>query len=253
MGGFGATATDIACTVYGTIFNKTVPVSKPAVAEMTKLLENIYRCVNIALVNELKLLCMRMDINIFDVIAAASTKPFGFQPFYPGPGIGGHCIPLDPFYLSWKAKEYDFRTRFIELAGEINLSMPYHVVSTTMEALNKQKKALNGSKVLVLGVSYKKDIDDLRESPSLTVIELLQKEGAEVSYNDPFFEFVGRGRKYDLQMKNTPLDNLGQYAAVLIVTDHSDYDYAKIVREANLVIDTRNATKGIEAENIVRC
>lgn len=253
VGGFGPTATDIACTVYGTIFNKTVPVAKPAVAEMTKLLENIYRCVNIALVNELKLLCMRMDINIFDVIAAASTKPFGFQPFYPGPGIGGHCIPLDPFYLSWKAKEYDFHTRFIELAGEINLSMPYHVVSTTMEALNKRKKTLNGSKVLVLGVSYKKDIDDLRESPSLTVIELLQKEGAEVFYNDPFFEFVGRGRKYDLQMKNTPLDNLAQYEAVLIVTDHSDYDYAKIVREANVVIDTRNATKGIEADNIVRC
>jgi UDP-N-acetyl-D-glucosamine dehydrogenase len=196
---------------------------------------------------------MRMDINIWDVIAAASTKPFGFQPFYPGPGIGGHCIPLDPFYLSWKAKEYDFRTRFIELAGEINLSMPYHVVSTTLEALNKQKKTLNGSKVLVLGVSYKKDIDDLRESPSLTVIELLQKEGAEVFYNDPYFEYVGRGRKYDLQMHNTPLENLAQYAAVLIVTDHSDYDYAKIVREANLVVDTRNATKGIEAENIVRC
>jgi UDP-N-acetyl-D-glucosamine dehydrogenase len=209
--------------------------------------------VNIALVNELKLLCMRMDINIWDVIAAASTKPFGFQPFYPGPGIGGHCIPLDPFYLSWKAKEYDFRTRFIELAGEINLNMPYHVVSTTLEALNKQKKTLNGSKVLVLGVSYKKDIDDLRESPSLTVIELLQKEGAEVFYNDPYFEYVGRGRKYDLQMHNTPLDNLAQYAAVLIVTDHSDYDYAKIVRESSLVVDTRNATKGIEAENIVRC
>jgi len=253
VGGFGETATGIATTVYGTIFNKTVPVSTPAVAEMTKLLENIYRCVNIALVNELKLLCMRMGINIWDVIAAASTKPFGFQPFYPGPGIGGHCIPLDPFYLSWKAKEFDFHTRFIELAGEINLSMPYHVVSTTMEALNKHKKALNGSKVLVLGVSYKKDIDDLRESPSLTVIELLQKEGAEVFYNDPYFEFVGRGRKYDLQMHNTPLENLPQYDAVLIVTDHSDYDYAKIVREAKLVIDTRNATKGIEAENIVRC
>jgi UDP-N-acetyl-D-glucosamine dehydrogenase len=196
---------------------------------------------------------MRMGINIWDVIAAASTKPFGFQPFYPGPGIGGHCIPLDPFYLSWKAKEYDFRTRFIELAGEINLSMPYHVVSTTLEALNKRKKTLNGAKVLVLGVSYKKDIDDLRESPSLTVIELLQKEGAEVFYNDPFFEFVGRGRKYDLQMHNTPLENLAQYDAVLIVTDHSDYDYPKIVRESQLVVDTRNATKGIEAENIVRC
>lgn len=253
VGGFGQTATEIGALIYGAIFNRIVKVSKPAVAEMTKLLENIYRCVNIALVNELKLLCMRMDINIWDVISAASTKPFGFQPFYPGPGIGGHCIPLDPFYLSWKAKEYDFHTRFIELAGEINLRMPYHVVSTTLEALNKQKKPLSGSKILVLGVSYKKDIDDLRESPSLAIIELLHKEGAEVCYNDPFFDFVGRGRRYDLQMHNTPLENLKQYAAVIVVTDHSGYDYAKIVQESNLVVDTRNATKGIESDNIVRC
>lgn len=253
IGGVGKTATDLASAIYGTIFNRTVPVSAPEVAEMTKLLENIYRCVNIALVNELKLLCIRMGINIWEVIQAASTKPFGFHPFYPGPGIGGHCIPLDPFYLSWKAKEYDFHTRFIELAGEINLSMPYHVINFTAEALNKQKKSLNGAKVLVLGVSYKKDIDDLRESPSLTVIELLQQRGAQVFYNDPYFAFVGRGRKYDLQMTNTPLTDLGQYDAVVIVTDHSDYDYGGIVREAKLVIDTRNATKGIEGSNIVRC
>ena len=253
VGGVGRVATQLGCALYGTIFNRTVPVSAPAIAEMTKLLENIYRCVNIALVNELKLLCLRMGMDIFEVIEAAKTKPFGFHPFYPGPGIGGHCIPLDPFYLSWKAKEYDFHTRFIELAGEVNLSMPYHVVSATMEALNKRKKALNGSRVLVLGMSYKKDIDDLRESPSLAIIELLQKEGAEVSYNDPYFPFVGRGRKYDLQMKNTPLENLGQYDCILISTDHSDYDYEKIVRESQLVIDTRNATKGIEAEKIVRC
>jgi len=253
VGGLNATATELGSALYRSIFNRAVPVSAPAVAEMTKLLENIYRCVNIALVNELKVLCLRMGIDIWEVIEAASTKPFGFHPFYPGPGLGGHCIPIDPFYLSWKAKEYDFHTRFIELAGEVNLSMPYHVVASTAAALNREKKTLNGAKVLVLGVAYKKDIDDLRESPSLTVIELLQKEGAEVSYNDPYFAFVGRGRKYDLQMSNTPLENLQQYDAVMIVTDHSDYDYEKIVRESRLVVDTRNATKGINAVNIVRC
>ncbi len=253
VGGLNTTATELGSALYRSIFNRAVPVSAPAVAEMTKLLENIYRCVNIALVNELKVLCLRMGIDIWEVIEAASTKPFGFHPFYPGPGLGGHCIPIDPFYLSWKAKEYDFHTRFIELAGEVNLSMPYHVVASTAAALNREKKTLNGAKVLVLGVAYKKDIDDLRESPSLTVIELLQKEGAEVSYNDPYFAFVGRGRKYDLQMSNTPLENLQQYDVVMIVTDHSDYDYEKIVRESRLVVDTRNATKGINAANVVRC
>jgi UDP-N-acetyl-D-glucosamine dehydrogenase len=253
VGGFNAAATELGCKLYGTIFRRTVAVSAPAVAEMTKLLENIYRCVNIALVNELKLLCLRMGINIWEVIQAASTKPFGFQPFYPGPGIGGHCIPLDPFYLSWKAKEYDFHTRFIELAGEVNLSMPYHVVASTMEALNRQRKSLNGSKVLVLGVAYKKDIDDLRESPALTIIELLQREGAQVSYNDPFFEYVGHGRKYKLEMANTSLENLREFDAVLIVTDHSSYDYAAIAKQSQLVIDTRNATRGIESAKIVRC
>jgi UDP-N-acetyl-D-glucosamine dehydrogenase len=253
VGGLNPTATELGSKLYGTIFNRTIPVSAPAVAEMTKLLENIYRCVNIALVNELKVLCLRMGINIWEVIEAASTKPFGFHPFYPGPGLGGHCIPIDPFYLSWKAKEYDFHTRFIELAGEVNLGMPYFVVQSTAAALNKQRKTLNGANVLVLGVAYKRDIDDLRESPSLTIIELLQKEGANVRYNDPYFAFVGRGRKYDLQMANTPLENLDQYDCVIIVTDHSDYDYQMIVRESNLVIDTRNATKGIQAENIVRC
>jgi UDP-N-acetyl-D-glucosamine dehydrogenase len=253
VGGLNPRATEFGRQLYGTIFRKTVPVSTPAAAEMTKLLENIYRCVNIALVNELKLLCLRMGIDIWEVIAAASTKPFGFQPFYPGPGLGGHCIPIDPFYLSWKAKEYDFHTRFIELAGEINLGMPYHVVSSTAAALNQQRKSLNGANVLILGVAYKKDIDDLRESPALTIIELLQKEGAKVSYNDPFFEYVGRGRKYNLEMKNTPLENLGQYDCVLIVTDHSSYHYAEIVEQANLVVDTRNATKGIDSLKIVRC
>jgi UDP-N-acetyl-D-glucosamine dehydrogenase len=253
IGGLSPKAGELAAALYGSIFSKTVPVSSPAVAEMTKLLENIYRCVNIALVNELKLLCLRMGIDIWEVIHAASTKPFGFHPFYPGPGLGGHCIPIDPFYLSWKAKEWDFRTRFIELAGEINSSMPYHVISSVTSALNKQKKALNGSRVLVLGVAYKKDIDDLRESPSLTIIELLQQEGAEVSYNDPYIPFIGKGRKYDLQMKSVPVEQCQKYDCVLIVTDHTCYDYANIVDQSQLVVDTRNATKGMLAAHVVRC
>jgi UDP-N-acetyl-D-glucosamine dehydrogenase len=253
IGGLDAQASEIAAGFYGSIFRRTVPVSSPAAAEMTKLLENIYRCVNIALVNELKMLCLRMNLNIWEIIDAAATKPFGFHAFYPGPGLGGHCIPVDPFYLSWKAKEFDFRTKFIELAGEVNVAMPYNVIASTISALNRHKKAINGSKVLVLGVAYKKDIDDLRESPALTIIELLQKEGAQVSYNDPYFPFVGRGRKYDLQMKCAPLDDLGQYDCVLIVTDHSDYDYKKIVNDAQLVVDSRNATRGIKSDKIVHC
>jgi UDP-N-acetyl-D-glucosamine dehydrogenase len=253
VGGLDKKASELARALYGSIFRRTVPVSTPAAAEMTKLLENIYRCVNIALVNELKLLCLRMGIDIWEVIEAAKTKPFGFHAFYPGPGLGGHCIPVDPYYLSWKAKEFDFQTQFIELAGQINTNMPYHVVQSVTKALNEQRKSLKGSKVLVLGVAYKKDIDDLRESPSLTIIELLQKDGAEVSYNDPYFAYVGRGRHYDLQMHNTPLDNIGEFDCVVIITDHSDYDYAKIAREAKLVVDTRNAMKGIEGANIVRC
>jgi UDP-N-acetyl-D-glucosamine dehydrogenase len=253
VGGLNAQASEIACALYSTIFNRTIPVSSPAVAEMTKLLENIYRCVNIALVNELKMLCLRMGIDIWEVIAAASTKPFGFHPFYPGPGLGGHCIPVDPFYLSWKAKEWDFRTRFIELAGEINSNMPYHVLASVGSALNQHKKSVNGARVLILGVAYKKDIDDLRESPALTIIELLKKEGAEVSYHDPYFPTIGRGRKYDLQMKCAELKDLGKYDCVLIVTDHSDYDFAQIVQQSQLVVDTRNATRGISSTKVVHC
>jgi UDP-N-acetyl-D-glucosamine dehydrogenase len=253
VGGCGPAALDLASAVYATIFDSIVPVSSPAAAEMTKLLENIYRCVNIALVNELKQLCMRMGIDIFEVITAAKTKPFGFQAFYPGPGLGGHCIPIDPFYLSWKAKQYDFHTRFIELAGEVNLAMPYFVVDQTIAALNEHEKSLKGSRVLVLGVAYKKDVDDLRESPSLAIIELLRERGAVVFYNDPFFPRVGRGRHYNLNMENTPLKDLGQYDAVIIVTDHSEYDYARIVKESRLVVDTRNATQGMVSVKIVRC
>jgi len=253
IGGCGPAARDLASAVYGTVFIRTVPVSSPAIAEMAKLLENIYRCVNIALVNELKQLCMRMGIDINEVIDAATTKPFGFQAFYPGPGLGGHCIPIDPFYLSWKAREFDFHTRFIELAGQINSAMPYFVVENVIEAMNQQGKALCGSRVLVLGIAYKRDVDDLRESPSLTIIELLQKRGARVEYNDPFFPSVGQGRKYALNMSSTPLDKIPEFDCVVIVTDHSQYDYRSIVANAALVIDTRNATKGIEASNIVRC
>ncbi len=253
VGGCSPEASELAAAMYGSIFRRTIPVSSPAVAEMTKLLENIYRCVNIALVNELKQLCMRMGIDIHEVIDAAKTKPFGFQAFYPGPGLGGHCIPIDPFYLSWKAREFDFRTRFIELAGEINIGMPYFVIQNLSAALNERCKSIKGSKILVLGLAYKRDIDDLRESPSLTIIEILREKGALVSYNDPFFPKVGRGRHYDLNMTNTPLDNLGQYDAVVIVTDHTSYDYKAIVQQSQLVVDTRNATRGIEAPNIVRC
>src|ERR1700743_354985 len=253
VGGCGPIASELAAAMYGSIFRRVVPVSSPSVAEMTKLLENIYRCVNIALVNELKQLCMRMDIDIWEVIRAASTKPFGFQPFYPGPGLGGHCIPIDPFYLSWKAKEFDFSTRFIELAGEVNEAMPYHVVAAVSSALNQRGKPLKGSKILVLGLAYKRDVDDLRESPSLSIIEMLQQEGSSVSYNDPFFPTVGRGRKYNLNMKSQPLDNLGGYDCVLIVTDHTSYDYARIVQESQLVVDSRNATRGMVSEQIGRC
>jgi UDP-N-acetyl-D-glucosamine dehydrogenase len=253
VGGHDAIATELAATLYEGIFTRSVRVSSTKTAEMTKLLENIYRCVNIALVNELKILSLRMGVDIWEVIDAASTKPFGFHPFYPGPGLGGHCIPIDPFYLSWKAKEYDFNTRFIELAGEVNGAMPEFVTQTVGKALNQRKKALNGSKILMLGMAYKKDIDDLRESPSLTIIELLRTEGAEVLYNDPYFPTVGRGRHYNLNMTCTPLENLEQYDCVLIITDHSDYNYQQIVQDSQLVVDSRNATKGIVSDKIVRC
>jgi len=253
VGGINEVSRDLAVAVYTPVVDGVVPVSSTQVAEACKILENTYRCVNIALVNELKLLALRMGVDIWEVIDAASTKPFGFHPFYPGPGLGGHCIPIDPFYLSWKAKEYDFNTRFIELAREVNESMQAHVVQSVAKALNQHKKALNGSTVLMLGMAYKKDIDDLRESPSLTVIELLREQGAEVVYNDPYFPTVGRGRHYNLNMTCTPLEKLDKYDCVLIMTDHSDYNYGEIVGKSKLVVDTRNATKGIQAANIVRC
>ncbi|MBU1219523.1 nucleotide sugar dehydrogenase [Myxococcota bacterium] len=240
-----------AVELYSAVIGKVVPVSSTRAAELTKLLENIYRNINIALVNELKMLCDRMDINIWEVIDAASTKPFGFHPFYPGPGLGGHCIPIDPFYLTWKAHEFDFQTKFIELAGEINNSVTYFVVQKMMDALNKNKKCINGAKILMLGMAYKKDIDDLRESPALKLIELLMDKGAVVDYNDPYIPSVPKVspmRHYTIKMASVDLtpENLKNYDAILIVTDHSCYDYEMIVRESTIIVDSRNATKNVK-------
>ena len=258
IGGVNGPSAHAAQALYQQAFERTVMVSSSRAAEMAKILENTYRSVNIALVNELKLLCMRMGIDIWEVIEAAKTKPFGFTPFYPGPGLGGHCIPIDPFYLTWKAREYEFPTRFIELAGEINSSMPSHVIAEVSDALNKRNQCLKDSRILVLGISYKKDVDDLRESPSLRLMELLQDQGAIVDYHDPYFPQLHKMRKYDYQdfvSIDLTAENLRQYAAVLIATDHSSYDYSFIVRSARLVIDARNATKNVREhrDKIVRC
>ena len=258
VGGMNPPSGRAAHALYAQIVSRVVPVSSTRAAEMAKLLENIFRCVNIALVNELKMLGQRMGFDIWEVIDAAATKPFGFMPFYPGPGLGGHCIPVDPFYLSWKAREYDFSTRFIELAGEINTAMPYHVVDSIAAALNDRKKSLKGSKILILGVAYKKDVDDLRESPTLKIMEILQERGADFDYNDPYFPHLHKMRHYDFShMKSVPLNpqTLGNYDAVVIATDHSSYDYAAIVEGAKLVVDTRNATRRVvrHRERIVHC
>jgi len=246
IGGVTPACLEVAQALYNCI-TRAVPVSSARAAEMVKILENTYRSVNIALVNELKVLAHKMGIDIFEVINAAATKPFGFSPFYPGPGLGGHCIPIDPFYLSWKAREYDFSTRFIHLAGEINVSMPAYVVEKTAEALNRGRKSVNGSRILVLGVAYKKDVDDERESPSYVIMKMLLERGAEVSYNDPWIPRLRPTRKHDFRMQSTPLtpETLAKADAVIIVTDHSAYDFADIVNNARLVIDTRNATQGI--------
>jgi UDP-N-acetyl-D-glucosamine dehydrogenase len=254
VGGVTDSCLEVAVALYKCI-TQPVPVSSTQTAELTKLLENTFRSVNIALVNELKILAHKMGIDLFEVIDAAATKPFGYTPFYPGPGLGGHCIPIDPFYLSWKAREYDFSTRFIQLAGEINVSMPHYVVERTIEALNNHKKSLNGSRILVLGIAYKKDVDDERESPGYAIMKMLLEKGATVSYNDPLIPKLKATRKYKFQMESIPLspDVISQMDAVIIVTDHSAYDYEEIVNHAKLVIDTRNATKGImtQKEKIV--
>ncbi len=250
VGGVTKRCLEAGTALYSQVVDRVVTVSSPREAEMTKLLENIYRSVNIALVNELKVLCQRMGIDIWEVIEAAKTKPFGFTPFYPGPGLGGHCIPIDPFYLTWKAREYDFATRFIELAGEINTHMPYYVIQRVMEALNERGKALKGARVLVLGIAYKKDIDDMRESPSFHIIELLQKKGAMVDYNDPYIPKLPKLRGHDLSMDSVELneDMLSSYDCVLIITDHSAYDYKWIVEHSRLIVDTRNAAAPFSKE-----
>ncbi len=247
VGGVGPKSTDIAKELYQSAIKQVVPVSSARVAEMAKLLENIYRSVNIALANEMKIIADRMGIDIWEVIEAASTKPFGFTPFYPGPGLGGHCIPIDPFYLSWKVREFNLTTRFIELAGEINTRMPEYVVEKTMDALNLQNKPLSKSTVLILGVAYKKDIDDMRESPALEIIKLFHEKGATVLYNDPFFDKIPLVRKGRFNLKSEELTEklLQKVDCVVITTAHSCYDYKWIVKHAPLVIDTRNATRDV--------
>ncbi len=255
VGGISRYCTEIGRVLYEQVINKIIPVSSPEVAEFTKLLENIFRSVNIALVNELKILSDKMGIDIWEVIDASSTKPFGFMPFYPGPGLGGHCIPIDPFYLSWKAKEYDFNTRFIELAGEINTSMPEYVVSKILDGLNMHGKCLKKSKILILGVAYKKDTDDIRESPAVEIISILKDKGAKVDYNDPYIPSFSGMRHYpELSMKSVPLTErkLKQYDCVVIVTDHSKYNYHFILKNSSLIIDTRNAIKNIKSKKIIK-
>jgi len=246
VGGITPACRDHGVALYGKVIDRVIPVSSTQAAEMSKLLENIYRAVNIALVNELKMLCLRMGVDIFEVIDASKTKPFGFQAFYPGPGLGGHCIPIDPFYLTWKAREYDFSTRFIELAGDINSNMPYFVAQRVSEILNKYALPLKGARILVLGIAYKKDVDDHRESPAFKIIQLLSKEGAVVSYNDPHIPHCAGMRHYpDFDLESTPLtaETLQEADLVLLVTDHSHYDYAWIASQAHLIVDTRNAFK----------
>lgn len=256
VGGVTKNCLDIALALYNQVIVKTVPVSSPGAAEATKLLENIYRSINIALVNELKMVFDRMNIDVWEVINAASTKPFGFQAFYPGPGLGGHCIPIDPFYLTWKAREFEISTKFIELAGEINTHMPYYVVEKAGEVLNKTKKSLNGSKVLILGASYKKDIDDMRESPSLKLIEILREKGAEVDYNDPYVPKLPKTRKYNYDMKSVEVNkkNLAKYDLIILSTDHSNYNYKFITENSELILDTRNAFEknGIKSKKVFK-
>ncbi len=249
VGGMDEVSTDVAAAFYRQVVDTVVPVTSTRAAEMVKLLENTFRAVNIGMANELALMCHRMGIDVWEVIDAAKTKPFGFMPFYPGPGLGGHCIPIDPFYLSWKAKQFNFEARFIELAGQVNSSMPEHVVTRVAEALNAHKKPMNGSKVHVLGVAYKRDIDDVRESPALDVIELLMRRGATVTYSDPYVPEIDHGPH---QMKAVSMDSAIKAGAdcAVIVTDHKAFDYPSIVAAFPLVVDTRNALKGVKSDKI---
>ncbi|MBN2581487.1 MAG: nucleotide sugar dehydrogenase [Planctomycetes bacterium] len=248
VGGLDRRSSQIAAKLYGMALERTVPVSSCEVAEAAKIIENVYRCVNIAMVNELKILFDKMGIDVWEVINAAATKPFGFQAFYPGPGLGGHCIPIDPFYLSWKARQYEMTTRFIELAGEINVGMPDYVIHRMMEALNDRGKCLKGAKVLLLGLAYKRDVDDMRESPSVRLIEKLREQGAVVNYNDPHIPVAPKQREHNVGLKSKKLTErvLATQDVILISTDHSCYDYDWIVQHAQLVVDTRNATAHVK-------
>jgi UDP-N-acetyl-D-glucosamine dehydrogenase len=250
VGGINEDSTRAAVAFYSQVMDHVVPVSSPSVAEMVKLLENTFRAVNIGLVNELALMCHRMGLDVWEVIDAAKTKPFGFMPFYPGPGLGGHCIPIDPHYLSWKARQYNFEARFIDLAGNVNSAMPEFVVQLVSDALNSQKKSLNGSKVHILGVAYKRDVNDLRESPALEIIELLHHRGATVTYTDPYFpSFKHAG----LDLVSAPEADAHKDADVgVIVTDHKVFDYTAMVERFPLLVDTRNALKGATGSHIFR-
>lgn len=255
VGGITPACAQAGKALYERTLDRVIPVSSTEVAEFTKLLENIFRSINIALVNELKILADKMGIDIWEVIEASSTKPFGFMPFYPGPGLGGHCIPIDPFYLSWKAKEYDFSTRFIELAGEINTGMPGYVISKIVDGLNRHGKCLKNSRILILGVAYKRDTDDIRESPGVEIIDILKEKGAKVDYHDPFIPSFSGLRHYPgLAMKSVELseDKLKKYDCALIITDHSQLDYKWIVKNSKLIVDTRNATKQIKSDRIIK-
>ncbi len=251
VGGATPRCTKMAAALYGGALNLVHPVSSATVAEMVKLLENTFRAVNIGLVNEIALMCNRMGIDVWEVIDAAKTKPFGFMPFYPGPGIGGHCIPLDPFYLSWKAKQFGFESRFIELAGVINGQMPHYIVGKIVDALNRFKKSVNGAKVLILGVAYKKDISDVRESPALDILQLLTQKGAKLSYCDPHVPVLA---EHGMHMKAEPLSaaTLKKADCVVVVTDHSDFDYRLVARESKVVVDARNALKGKNGGKIIK-
>ena len=250
VGGINEDSTRAAVAFYSQVMDQVVPVSSPSVAEMVKLLENTFRAVNIGLVNELAMMCHRMGLDVWEVIDAAKTKPFGFMPFYPGPGLGGHCIPIDPFYLSWKAKQYNFEARFIELAGVVNGAMPEFVVQRVIDALNCQKKSLNGSRVHVIGVAYKRDVNDLRESPALEVLELLAHRGATVTYTDPY---VPEFKHAHLDLKSVPENAMHEgIDCGVIVTDHKVFDYPAMVKNFGLLVDTRNALKGVTSDNVFR-
>ncbi|MBT5631625.1 MAG: nucleotide sugar dehydrogenase, partial [Nitrospina sp.] len=254
IGADHAQSLELASTLYSSVIQKVIPVSSTRVAEATKLMENIFRSVNIALVNELKVVFEKMGIDIWEVIEASSTKPFGFMPFYPGPGLGGHCIPIDPFYLTWKARQYGVDSRFIELAGEVNLSMPEYVVQKIEFGIDREGKNFSDCRILLLGLAYKKNVDDDRESVTFKIMELLTTKGMQVDYNDPYIPVIKPRRQYKqfVGKKSVTLENIDQYDMVVVLTDHSAYDYAKIVEQSKVVVDTRNACGKIKSNKIIK-